>query len=153
MPPTNTHEKVCAKVRTIQPIYCGLVHGMLPRFPFLAEAPHRLSKPHRQRGNRFEALFSAGREFPVIFSVYLRKQEFRVAQDSRQRIVQLVAQHFSKIFILFFEGLARAGSKRLHRMQTPFDQVDGRPQAATILLYILGIARFAQRGQFREAAR
>src|SRR5260370_30971375 len=29
------------------------MHWILPRFPFLAQAPHRLAQTHRQRRNRF----------------------------------------------------------------------------------------------------
>ena len=35
------------------------MHGVLPRFPFLAQPAHGFPQAHRQRGNRFEALSSA----------------------------------------------------------------------------------------------
>ena len=56
------------------------MHGMLSRFPFLAQPAHRFPQAHRQRGNGFQPLFSAVRKFAVAIPVNLRQQEFRVSR-------------------------------------------------------------------------
>ena len=124
------------------------VHGMLPRFPFLAQPAHGLPQAHRQRGNRFEPLFSAVREFAVIFPVNLRQQEFRVSQNPRQRIVQLVAEHLSKIFLRFLERIASAVRHPLRLPQAAPDQAQRQRQASSIAHHIIGGARIDQRREF-----
>jgi len=54
------------------------VPGVLPRFPFLAQPAHGFPQAHGQRGDRFEAQFSAVREFAVLFLVNLCQQELRI---------------------------------------------------------------------------
>jgi hypothetical protein len=67
------------------------VHGVLPRFPFLAQPAHGFPQAHGQRGDRFEAQFSAVREFAVLFPVNLCQQELRISQNPRQRIMRSVS--------------------------------------------------------------
>ena len=57
------------------------MHGVLPRFPFLAQPAHGFPQAHGQRGDRFEAQFSAVREFAVLFLVNLCQQELRIPQN------------------------------------------------------------------------
>src|SRR5712692_8195818 len=103
---------------------------MLARFPFLAQPPHRLPQPHGQRGNRLQPLFSSLRNLAVVFSVDLREQQLRVPQNSRQRVVQLVPQHFSKVFVCVCvgQGFRRAGSSLLRLPQPPLHHAQRRPQ-------------------------
>src|ERR1700682_4788031 len=124
------------------------VHGMLPRFPFLAQPAHGFPQAHGQRGSRFEPLFSAVREFAVIFPVNLRQQEFRVSQNPRQRIVQLVAEHLSKIFLRFLERIASAVRHPLRLPQAAPDQAQRQRQASSIAHHIIGGARIDQRREF-----
>jgi len=58
------------------------VPGVLPRFPFLAQPAHGFPQAHGQRGDRFEAQFSAVREFAVFFPVNLCQQELRISLES-----------------------------------------------------------------------
>jgi hypothetical protein len=64
---------------------------VLPRFPFLAQPAHGFPQAHGQRGDRFEAQFSAVREFAVLFPVNLCQQELRISQNPRQRIMRFVS--------------------------------------------------------------
>src|SRR6266571_4847795 len=129
------------------------VHGMLPRFPLLAQPPHRLPQAHGQRGNRFEPLLSAARELAVIFPVNLGQQQFRVSQNSGQRVVQLMAEHLSKIFFRFLERTARAVRHSLGLAQAAPDQAKRRRQASSIAHHIIRRARIDQRRELHAPLR
>jgi hypothetical protein len=75
------------------------MHGIAPRFPFLAQAPHCFPQAHCERRNRFEPPLAALGHAAIILSLHFRKQQLCVAQDSRQWIIELVTQHFAKILI------------------------------------------------------
>src|SRR2546421_6465265 len=75
------------------------------RFPVLAEAPHRFAQAHRQRRDRLEALLAAAGKSSIIFAADFREQQLRVAQNSRQRIIQLVPQNFTERFRLPLRGM------------------------------------------------
>src|SRR5216683_2130878 len=79
------------------------------RLPLYLRPPHRFPQPHRQRSNRLQPLFSSLGNLAVVFSVDLREQQFRVSQDSGQRVIQFVPQHFSEVFVSVAEGFRRAG--------------------------------------------
>ena len=72
------------------------MHGILARFPFLAEAAHRFPQTNRKSSNGFQALRRALRQTSVAFAPYFRKKQFRVAENAGKRIVQFMPQHFAE---------------------------------------------------------
>ncbi len=67
-------------------------------FAFLAEAADGFAQAHGKGGDGFQALLAAVRKAAVILAADFRQQEFGVAQDSGERIVHLVAEHFTERF-------------------------------------------------------
>jgi len=55
------------------------LHGILARFPLRAEAAHGFAQTNGQSCNRFETLWSAVRQAPVVFAPYFGEQKFRVS--------------------------------------------------------------------------
>src|SRR2546423_10303316 len=74
------------------------------RFPVLAEAPHRFAQAHRQRRDRLEALLAAPGKSSTIFPADFREQQLPLAQNSRERLIQLVPQNFNERFPLPLPG-------------------------------------------------
>ena len=72
---------------------------MLPKIPGMAEAANRLAETHRELAHRFQALNGVRRE-----AIAAAEEQFGIAEDAGQLIIQLVPQHF-----------AEAGSKLLER--------------------------------------
>src|SRR6267154_6258445 len=129
------------------------VHRMLARFPFLAQPAHGFAQPHRQRGNRFKAVFASMRERAVILAVNFGEQQLRVSQNSRQRIIEFVAQHLSKIFRGILEGFVGAVRHSLRLAQAAANQAQRRRQASSIAHQIVCGARIDQRREFRPPRR
>jgi hypothetical protein len=71
---------------------------MVPRLPILAEPPYRLAQPHGQTGNRLQSLLAALGKPAIVLAPYFRQQQFRIAQDSSQRIIQFVAESLTETF-------------------------------------------------------
>src|SRR5258708_35520388 len=69
---------------------------MLACFALLAEAADGFAQAHGQSGDGFQALLAAVREPAVILAADFREQELGVAQDSGERVVHLMAEHFAK---------------------------------------------------------
>src|SRR5258705_2753294 len=129
------------------------VHRMLPRFPFRAQGAQGFGHPNRQRGNRFKAVFASMRERAVILAVNFGEQQLGVSQNSRQRIVEFVAQHLSKIFRGILEGFVGAVRHSLRLAQAAANQAQRRRQASSIAHQIVCGARIDQRRQFRPPRR
>src|SRR6266481_51786 len=71
---------------------------VLEFFALLAEAADGFAQAHGKGGDGFQALLAAVRKAAVILAADFRQQEFGVAQDSGERIVHLVAEHFTERF-------------------------------------------------------
>src|ERR1700722_3564948 len=96
-------------------------------FPVLAQAANSFAKTDGERSDRFEALLAAVRKLAIILAAHFGEQQFRIAQDSRERIVQLVAQGFSERFLIilvaqqrrcdgrFLDGLVQALFYQINR--------------------------------------
>src|SRR5258708_24396384 len=93
---TDKPKAECRDLRPTTKNQQRITVSLLPRFPLLAEPPHRLAQPHRQRGNGFQPLLSAVRKLAIIFPPHLREQQLRISENARERIIHLVAQDFAE---------------------------------------------------------
>jgi hypothetical protein len=123
------------------------------RFALLAETADGFAKAHGEGGYRFEALLAAVREAAIIFAAHLGEQELGVAQDSGERIVQLVAEDLAERFPaqnIFRAGkLLRIADHSLRVAQAPLDHLQRNGKATTGALDEIGGPGRHQRGQFR----
>src|ERR1700690_469574 len=83
----------CQSVRPVRQLQRSV---SLVLFPFFAQSPHRPPHPHSPRGDGRQALLPRFRQFQLL-SFHRHQQQLRIPQNSRQRIVQFVPQHFSEI--------------------------------------------------------
>lgn len=105
----------------------ALRRGAVARFPLLAEAPDGFAQAHRECGNGFEALLSAIGQLAIVFSADFGEQQFGIAQDSCEGIVQFVAEHFAERFgmgVFFQHRMERRATDFLCLAQALFDEIE-----------------------------
>ena len=67
-------------------------------FPLLAEAADGFAEAHGKSGDGFHALLAPAREESVVLAADFSEEEFRVAENAGERIVELVAEDFAEVF-------------------------------------------------------
>ena len=80
----------------------ALWHATVPIFPILTKAAHGLAQADCQRSDGFEALLAAIGELAVVFAPHFGKQQFGIAENSSEWIVEFVTQRLTEGFLVVF---------------------------------------------------
>jgi hypothetical protein len=113
-------------------LHGALRHAALAILPILTETANGFAKTDRKRGDGFEALLAAVGKLAVVFAANLGEQQLCIAENSGQRIVQLVTQCFAEGFLVVLIAQQRVSLNCLlgGLAQTLFEQIDrGRKTA------------------------
>jgi hypothetical protein len=111
--------------------------GIAAGFPFLAKATNGFAETNGEGGDGLDALLTAFGEAIVTLAANFGEEEFGVAKNSGERIVQFVAKDFAKIFAAGVEGAGRAVGENLGLAKALFDEVESNRETCAGALDIV----------------
>src|SRR5277367_3831055 len=92
-------------------------------FPFLAEATDGFAQEDGECGDGFEALQAAGGQAAVVAAADFGEQQFGVAENAGERIIQFVAQNFAEVVSRSCQWPAGVVHKILRPCRARFDRL------------------------------
>ena len=74
--------------------------ALAARFKCLAEPAHGFAHSNGERGNSLQALYARCGELRAILAACFGEKQLGIAENSGERIVELMAQEFTESFLL-----------------------------------------------------